>query len=559
MSDGNKRYLGDVFINDENYEYQKQFFMDIIESYQDQYQDSEGKTFNASLLQGKSADDFATTEQGALATTALQSGIKLGRTSIANVSDPQFILTDAINVDLDNPYAQEIVNFYNLSGIVNLTEFLNDLHNQIINSNSELRNLYDPFKSDVENFMLKQNGEVYLNASCVNGVSLHFISQSDYDELSENEKNDDRKIYFIRENMPFREVHAPNTNLSEFRVNEGEIQLNNGFGNTWRKVLDVNDLLESVDFLSLVQEDSDFKINKTSLINSIRDIESTEVDEIQEGYPFLSSSLQDDFIQNILINNKTDYVTTQFDSTNKIKTANLNLNSLLNSKINPLSTSITTLTNDLNTEKGLLATTKAEVDEIQSQITSIKRENTQQNTRISNVSSQISANQNNISQNRSQLLSLDEDIGNWESFIIDDRLRYTDSQGNTYVSKCILNRKLKLVYVYLTFSFYVKSSDLGKLLGINDGKGVRLSNTKDPVEIRLPVKPFSSSPLQSSTYNPWDNLKINDLGQIEMFSTRTTAPSYSLHYLGSWFFLWDSGQDSTYRSSYETGTNAFEE
>ena len=32
MSDGNKRYLGDVFINEDDYEYQKQFFKDIIES-----------------------------------------------------------------------------------------------------------------------------------------------------------------------------------------------------------------------------------------------------------------------------------------------------------------------------------------------------------------------------------------------------------------------------------------------------------------------------------------------------------------------------------------------
>ena len=69
MSDGNKRYLGDVFINEDDYEYQKQFFEDIIESYQWKY----GGNFDASTLQEKVPEDFATAEQGANAYAAILS------------------------------------------------------------------------------------------------------------------------------------------------------------------------------------------------------------------------------------------------------------------------------------------------------------------------------------------------------------------------------------------------------------------------------------------------------------------------------------------------------
>ena len=60
MADGNKRYLGDVFINKENAERQRQFFKDIIESYQYKF----GGTFDAATLQGMDVSEFATKEQG---------------------------------------------------------------------------------------------------------------------------------------------------------------------------------------------------------------------------------------------------------------------------------------------------------------------------------------------------------------------------------------------------------------------------------------------------------------------------------------------------------------
>ena len=97
MSDGNKRILGDVWINQENLDRQREFFSDIIESYQDKY----GGVFDASTLQGLSASDFATAEQGALAINALQSPLRLGKASLIDIEDKQYIYSDAILIDKD--------------------------------------------------------------------------------------------------------------------------------------------------------------------------------------------------------------------------------------------------------------------------------------------------------------------------------------------------------------------------------------------------------------------------------------------------------------------------
>ena len=75
MSDGNKRYLGDVFINAENKEIQRQFFKDVIESYQFQY----GGEFNSAFLQGYTPEDFATKEQGEKADSAIISPLQIGQ------------------------------------------------------------------------------------------------------------------------------------------------------------------------------------------------------------------------------------------------------------------------------------------------------------------------------------------------------------------------------------------------------------------------------------------------------------------------------------------------
>ena len=85
MSTGDKRYLGDVFINQENYERQKQFFRDVIDSYQYKY----GGSFDAATLQGKIPEDFATKEQGEKADRAILSPLLLGKTESVNISDSQ--------------------------------------------------------------------------------------------------------------------------------------------------------------------------------------------------------------------------------------------------------------------------------------------------------------------------------------------------------------------------------------------------------------------------------------------------------------------------------------
>lgn len=88
-----KIYIGDIWADKDKSEYQKKFIEDILNTYQ-----GEGKGFNADMLDGLHATEFATKKQGDKADTALQA-IQIGRTLITQDNSEVDISTDAIDLE----------------------------------------------------------------------------------------------------------------------------------------------------------------------------------------------------------------------------------------------------------------------------------------------------------------------------------------------------------------------------------------------------------------------------------------------------------------------------
>lgn len=374
MSTGDKRYLGDVFINQENYERQKQFFRDVIDSYQYKY----GGTFDASTLQGMVPNDFATKEQGEKADNALISPLRLGRKEIINIDDAQYIYTDAVLLDDEDNRLTAIEWYQNLTN-GDVTDALIAIYNQVtaiqeaLDENKlnrdEFSEFYEddyvPLKNDISQVFeefVDQDGETVkkLNAQLINGLRFILITQSAYNQLSNEEKNYWRNIYIIKdpEAIPPEYVDPMTWELTDgysFRVNDGGLQVNNGLSSEWSTICTLDELIAGSNFNNIILEfleSAEYNIPPENVISAIEDLSNTDVDADWENYPFLSSSLHDDFIKTITINNDSTNVHETVGPVTNFKTVDLDIDAFLQSSsntINNLQTTLNSIENDVNT------------------------------------------------------------------------------------------------------------------------------------------------------------------------------------------------------------------
>lgn len=439
MSDGNKRYLGDVFINEDNYEYQKQFFRDIIESYQWKY----GGNFDASTLQEKTPEDFATSEQGAKADMAILAPLLLGRTEILNVSDSQYIVSDAIKIDrnddfqpttqYDNLTSREYINliswFDDLNLDATLSEMLYTLYSKTIevtdkldadkvnkSTFQELKADYDSLKESIlgvfETFTDEHDMEVVkLNADLVNGLRFRLITQSDYDNLSNAEKTYWRNIFIIKDPGDIPPLYEDPMQWSltdgyEFRISNSKLQVKNELSDNWADICDLSDLLNGANIRGMVQE-----IMEEDIGGVITDIQPVDVESNWENYPFLSSSLHETYIKDVLIDNDDTYVTSHLDENDSLKYVNIDMEQIL-------------IDNEVLDQNGLpqINNIKTSFDErLQSQADSISALNTSvnaiqndntQKTRISALETKVTTLNTAVNNNSARISSLESNVSN---------------------------------------------------------------------------------------------------------------------------------------------------
>ena len=347
MSDGNKRYLGDVFINKENYEYQKKFFKDIIESYQWKY----GGNFDAATLQEKTPDDFATAEQGAKADIAILSPLLLGKQEILNLAQSQYIYTDAIKIDTDGDatdsgrFISLITWFDDLDEEANLSEMLYTIYRNTIDiTNMKLdTSVFEEFRDGrfkkIEDIIYRvfeiftdENGneEIKLNADLVNGLRFILITKEEYEKKSEAEKNYWRNIFIIRDEIPSLYEDPMKWALSdgyEFRVHNGMIQVKCELSNDWTDMCSLADFLEGANIEGMIKRIVGEELE--NLLALIKNIDPKNIDTEWRDYPFLSSSLHDIYIKSTLIDGETTYTEIMTDPNDDLSFANINMKQIL--------------------------------------------------------------------------------------------------------------------------------------------------------------------------------------------------------------------------------------
>lgn len=443
MSDGNKRYLGDVFINEDDYEYQKQFFEDIIESYQWKY----GGNFDASTLQEKVPEDFATAEQGAKAEAAILSPLLLGRTEILNLADHQYIFPDAIQIDKDTEtdsgrYISFIEWFDELDDTANLSEMLYTIYQNTMNITNNLDNIkldkntynqfisqdYTPLKELITNsfaiFTDEFGAEVTkINADLINGLRFRLITQDAYDSLSDAEKTYWRNVFIIKDEIPPDYEDPMQWSLSdgyEFRINDGKLQVHNVLSNDWADICTLEDLLAGAGIRSMVKD-----IMGEEISDVINDIQPIEVEKHWEEYPFLSSSLHDTYIKDLLIDETNTYVTSNLDNKDSLKYLNIDMNQILidNEVLEPngatrINEIVDNFTQQLNSQDTRITNINNSVSQLQN------------DTRVSALQNDVTTLRGSINSNSARISTLEKSISNKQDKQLS--LVYSDVRDNLY-------------------------------------------------------------------------------------------------------------------------------
>ena len=425
MSDGNKRYLGDVFINEDDYEYQKQFFEDIIESYQWKY----GGNFDASTLQEKVPEDFATAEQGAKAEAAILSPLLLGRTEILNLADQQYIFPDAIQIDKDTEtdsgrYISLIEWFDELEDTASLSEMLYTIYQNTMNITNNLDNIkldkntynqfilqdYTPLKELITNSFATFTDEfgtevTKINADLINGLRFRLITQDAYDSLSDAEKTYWRNVFIIKDEIPPDYEDPMQWSLSdgyEFRINDGKLQVHNVLSNDWADICTLEDLLTGAGIRSMVKD-----IMGEDISDVINDIQPIEVEKHWEEYPFLSSSLHNAYIKDLLIDETNTYVTSKLDNKDSLKYLNIDMNQILidNEVLEPngatrINKIVDNFTQQLNSQDTRITNINNSVSQLQN------------DTRVSALQNDVTTLRGSINSNSARISTLEKSISN---------------------------------------------------------------------------------------------------------------------------------------------------
>ena len=555
MSNGDKRYLGDVFINAENYERQKQFFRDIIESYQWKF----GGNFDAATFQEKVPEDFATKDQGEKADKAILGPLYLGRKPILDEAGSQYIYTDAIELDYQDT-GLDTIEWYQHLPHNNLTDALLSIYNQVMNIQTDLQNNkldtsryntfitddYTPLKNSLsgilETFTDENEDEVTkFNADLVNGLRFILITQDAYDALPAASKTYWRNVYIIKKPNEIPPdyadpMHWQLTDGYTFRVNDGYLQVSNGLTTEWKNICTLDELLSGANFNNIIQdfiEEGDYVIANESMINSLLNISPTIVNENWQNYPFLSSSLHDDFVENILINNSATNVNTSLGN-DGFKTVNLDLNTVIDDKLNP---AVSSLNDTINTEKAKISTAQQNISSIQTQIDTLNTNNTNHEASLTSIQNQLNNINNTLTSVNTNINNLSNSISDWK--VIDIPGLEYKSGSTTDKSWCMYNEKLKLAHVYLSFGMYVGQNDLGTANA--SGKIHTSKNVYETYYVY--AAPHSSTSYFPSAGSPLDFVKIENSGRLTVLTKRTAATNNIVHVLCSWTYKYRGKSD----------------
>lgn len=513
MPDGNKRYLGDVFINRENAERQRQFFRDVIDSYQYKY----GGSFDAATLQGLSLEDFATREQGEKADNALMSPLLLGKQSITNKdNESQFIFSDAIKLDPESCLAD--IDWYQDLSNNDITEALCSIYNNVslikedfdengITVDYLIENDYERTKNVMLTAIeeVEENGSTVskINADLVNGLRFIPITQEAYNNLSTEDKNYWRNVYIIKEAADLPNIDNLDDKWTvienwRFNVVDGNLCFNNGISDNWDIICPLEDLLTDENIGSYIEG---YLGSSTNFENILRNISTQTIDANWNQYPFLSSSLHNEYVYDITVNNNHNGVYPAIDMSTNLKTVDIDFDEIIQG-----SSDIININSLINTNQNNISSLNNQVSSIGEQITNINSVNNSQQSLLNDINNQLTELNNKIN-------SINASLGKWETQIIP--LTAVDSQNQTIQSICTYNRMLGVAHTRLAFTHYHTKG--------NNGWVYRKSNaTTSTPNILVKAQPMSGIVIPC-----WDSpttfVRIEADGRIKVKSTSTST------------------------------------
>ena len=475
MADGNKRYLGDVFINEENLERQERFLRDIIESYQYEL----GGTFDATTLQGMSPSDFATKEQGEIAENALFSPLLIGKSPLINTESSQYIHTDAVLLDREDEVLN-LISWYTELENDNVTDALKAIYNNVMSIQTSITNQLSSKadKADLDKVEDLLDG-VYVtvtddegnevkkfNADLINGFRPCLISSQAYENLPQAAKNNWRNIFIIRDDIP-AEYENPLVDLDlsvgyDFRIDNGIFQYTNGLSSEWRNICSLEALLSGANLLDIIKnfiEDNEgYIINEESFLDSLEKLSPNQINLMWGDYPFLSSVLHDDFVYDIKLNGSKDYITDTIDE-NDFKNVDIDVEQILkDNKVlsNNGDNIIEDILDSLDDQLTSLNNVNTSLSSVQEDVQDLKDANVD----LDEINSNITKLQNSINSINTNISTITTKLNNLGTYT-----KYTGTFINS-TSDIFYNDYTKLAYAQVQMSYTHKKAQNGKWVKI---------------------------------------------------------------------------------------------
>src|SRR5574344_41994 len=254
-NDNEKYYIGEVLSNKDINE-QIRYIYDLMTA-----NGGDGSGIDADMLDGYHASEFAKVDVENLVKTRIKEGTLIGETAIYNDVE-NYITTDDVNLTNkndpayfgENSLTKKLYQIEKALSQINTSTFVRAKAGYSLINNLD----YEDLKFLSSHIQLYDTDEAstyrYLNSDSVNGLSFILITQSDYDNLSDADKNNWHNVYIIREGVDSN-YNAPTLlgagQTLEFRIKNNTLEYSI-VTNQWHSLVTLYDLvtLESIKALN---------------------------------------------------------------------------------------------------------------------------------------------------------------------------------------------------------------------------------------------------------------------------------------------------------------------
>ena len=417
MVEENTKYIAEAWIDDGKEEdFKKSFLQNFIDQLQHHKVDGEGVGFDADTVDGmhycqivdvfddKIKDFISSFSVGKVVFNQNQrdyfigfDGVKLYIEGLDGYEDYQ-----TLSWIEDNP----ITPAPDLKGVFeSLYQELIDVKNELDLKIEETASSLSEFQEKSQDLLDKVDANGDLKADSINGLRFYVIRESDYENLTNEEKNNPRHVYIIKDNdfvipedlLDEHENTAPISNLYQFRVNTETSYLQyrheNEVEGVWHNIAPLGDFYDEEALLQLIIDilggDQNYPLRPESVKAALEQIQFESIN----NWP----NIQDTYVVGGYYGNKNNNPTImEADYTNQAGYKYINLNDLktsideeINSKasevmdfVNQNASDIVALSQNIT---NLRDGSDLSIDDLNNNITALNNNITRLTNQVSNI------------------------------------------------------------------------------------------------------------------------------------------------------------------------------